>query len=54
MGLDYNWGSILRPFLSRAEIGSGVTVHTILDPSHAYSHGHIADCKRRLELDFLP
>ena len=54
MGLVGHRRRVLRPFLFLAEISSGPTVHTILDLSHADSNGRVADCKRELELDFLP
>src|SRR6266700_2860111 len=54
MGLVANRRRVLHPFLLLAEIRSVPTVHTILDLSHADSHGRVADCKCELELDFLP
>ena len=54
MGLVGHRRRVLRPFLLLAEIRSVPTVHTILDLSHADSHGRVAVCKCELELDFLP
>jgi len=54
MGLVDHRRRILRPFLFLAEIHSGPTVHIILDFGNADSYGGVADCKRELELGFLP
>ena len=54
MGLGDHWWCILRPLLFLAEIHSESTVHIILDFSNTDSHGRVADCKRELELGFLP
>jgi len=54
MGLVDHRRHILCPFLFPAEIYSGPTVHIILDFSDADSYGRVADCKRELELGFLP
>ena len=54
MGLVDHRRRILRPFLFLAEIHSGPTAHIILDFSHIDSDRSVADCKRELELGFLP
>ena len=53
MGLVGHRRRVLRPFLFLTQIRSGPTVDTILDLSHADSHGRVADCKCELEWNFF-